>query len=405
MLRSDALSANAAAAGSVRASYEALVAAGTIERDPAQLAAVEHLDALATSLSRRNGNGNGRARKPRFFGKLFGEAPEEPAPRGLYLWGEVGRGKTMLMDLFFEALPATAKRRAHFHAYMADVHERIHAWRQKLKAGQVSGDDPIKPVAAALAEEASVLCFDEFAVTDIADAMILGRLFTALFGHGVVVVATSNVPPEGLYRDGLNRSLFLPFIRLLSERTEVLRLDSRTDFRLEKIGDSPVYFSPLGAAADADMDDLFRRLTGGARPKPATLTVYGHPVEVPAQASGTARFNFADLCSRALAASDYLAVARAYHTVFVDHIPRLGFERRNEARRFILLIDVLYGGRVGLVAPAEAGPDDLSGGGTGAETFEFARTASRLHEMNSRDYWARARAEEVSGSTAGLVET
>ena len=391
-----------APAPSVLAAYDALVAAGAIERDPAQVDAVEHLDALSAALARR---GDGRPRKHGFFGRLFGEASDEPAPRGLYLWGAVGRGKTMLMDLFFEALPIASKRRAHFHAYMADVHERIHAWRQRLKAGEVTGDDPIKPVAAALAEEASVLCFDEFAVTDIADAMILGRLFTALFAQGVVVVATSNVPPEGLYKDGLNRALFLPFIALLSERTEVMRLDSRTDFRLEKIGDSPVYFMPPDAAAHAAMDDIFRRLTGGAPTKPATLTVYGHAVEVPNQAAGVARFDFADLCSKPLAASDYLAIARTYHTVLVDRIPRLSEERRNEARRFILLIDVLYERHVRLVASAETGPDDLYAGETGAETFEFARTASRLHEMNSRDYWATTRADHVSGSAAGLIET
>ena len=395
---------NAAEAGtSVRARYDALVAAGSIERDPAQLAAIEQLDALAARLAER---GEVRPRRSGFFGKLFGGGEAEAeAPKGLYVWGEVGRGKTMLMDLFYEALPLKAKRRAHFHAYMADVHERIHAWRQRLKAGEVTGDDPIKPVAAALAEEASVLCFDEFAVTDIADAMILGRLFGALFGHGVVVVATSNRPPDDLYKDGLNRALFLPFIELLKERAEVLRLDSRTDFRLEKIGDSPVYFTPLGEEADAAMDDLFVRLTGGVAPKPTTLTVYGHAVEVPAQASGVARFSFEDLCSKPLAASDFLAIARAYHTVFVDRIPRLVHERRNEARRFILLIDVLYERHVRLVASAEVAADDLYEGQSGAETFEFSRTASRLHEMGSRDYWATSRADTVSGNTAGLVDT
>ena len=387
---------------SVRAGYDALVASGVIERDPAQLEAVARLDALCTALASR---GEVKPRRSGFLGKLFGDGAPEPAPRGLYVWGEVGRGKTMLMDLFFETLPVKAKRRAHFHAYMADVHERIHAWRQRLKAGDVSGDDPIKPVAAALAEEAGILCFDEFAVTDIADAMILGRLFTALFARGVVVVATSNVPPDGLYKDGLNRALFLPFVKLLAEKTEVVRLDSRTDYRLEKIGDSPVYFSPLGPEADAAMDDLFRRLTAGTRPSPTTLTVYGHAVDVPRQAVGVARFDFTDLCSKPLAASDYLAIARTYHTVFVDRIPTLIHDRRNEARRFILLIDVLYERHVRLVASAEAGPDALYEGETGAETFEFARTASRLHEMNSRDYWAAARADTVSGNSAGLVET
>ncbi|TDR85443.1 cell division protein ZapE [Enterovirga rhinocerotis] len=386
----------------VRARYDALVASGAVERDEAQLAAVERLDALAVEIVSR---GNLRPRRSGLLGKLFGEPKGDPPPRGLYVWGEVGRGKTMLMDLFYESLPGSSKRRAHFHAYMADVHERIHAWREKLKAGEVSGDDPIRPVAAALADEARILCFDEFAVTDIADAMILGRLFTALFERGVVVVATSNVPPDGLYKDGLNRALFLPFIKLLSERTEVLNLRSRTDFRMEKVGDSPVFFTPIDDEARRGMDELFRRLTGGAATAPATLTVYGHPVEVPAQVGGVARFRFEDLCSKPLAASDFLAIARAYHTIFVDDIPRLAFERRNEARRFIMLIDVLYERHSRLVASAATPPDALYEGRAGAETFEFARTASRLHEMNSRSYWATARAETVTGSTTGLVET
>lgn len=389
------------ALASVRSRYDALAAGGTIEADPAQLALVERLDALAAALAER-----GRARPAGRFGWLLGQKPEPP-PKGLYIWGAVGRGKTMLMDLFFEGLPVQAKRRAHFHVFMADAHARIHAWRQALKAGTVAGDDPIKPVATALAEEAQVLCFDEFAVTDIADAMILGRLFTALFAQGVVVVATSNVPPDGLYKDGLNRALFLPFIGLLRERVDVERLDSRTDFRLEKIGDAPVYFTPGDAAARVRMDELFARLTGGAPAKPATLTVLGHPVDVPRQAMGVARFDFADLCAKPLAASDYIAIAQGFHTVFLDGIPRLVADRRNEARRFITAIDVFYERNVRLIASAEKGPDEIYGGETGAETFEFARTASRLHEMASREYLARPRGPEgtASGASTGLVET
>ena len=389
------------AENSVASRYDALATAGTIESDPAQREVVARLDRLSATLNTRR-----LAHKTSALGWLLGQRAE-PLPDGLYLHGGVGRGKTMLMDLFFDSLTVAARRRTHFHAYMAEVHERIHAWRERLKRGEVQGDDPIRPVAAALAKEARVLCFDEFAVTDIADAMILGRLFTAMFAEGIVVVATSNVPPSGLYRDGLNRALFLPFIALLEERMNVVELRARTDFRLEKIGDTPAYFTPADEAATAALDDLFRRMTGGAPPKAATLTVLGHPLEVPAQAMGVARMSFSDLCGRPLGPSDYIALARAYHTVVIDGIPVLKPEQRNEARRFITLVDILYERHVKLFASAEAGPDDLFHAETGAEAFEFARTASRLHEMRSRDYLAapRGRGHGVSGNTTGLVET
>jgi cell division protein ZapE len=299
------------------------------------------------------------------------------------------------------------KRRAHFHAYMADVHERIHDWRQKLKRGEVSGDDPIRPVAAALAEEAWVLCFDEFAVVDIADAMILGRLFTALFEQGVVVVATSNVPPDDLYKNGLNRTLFLPFISLVKDRMEVVELTARTDFRLEKLGDTPVYFTPADDAARAALDGVFARLTRGARPRPAALHVHGRRVEVPEQALGVARFPYELLCRRPLGAADYIAIARAYHTVLVDGVPALPPSRRDEARRLITLVDILYERRVKLIVSAEAEPEGLFQAETGNEAFEFARTVSRLAEMRSRDYLAlpRGRGHEVTGNITGIVET
>jgi cell division protein ZapE len=311
------------------------------------------------------------------------------------------------MDLFFDSLEVRRKRRAHFHAYMADVHERIHDWRQKLKRGEVSGDDPIRPVAAALAEEAWVLCFDEFAVVDIADAMILGRLFTALFEQGVVVVATSNVPPDDLYKNGLNRTLFLPFISLVKDRMEVVELTARTDFRLEKLGDTPVYFTPADDAARAALDGVFARLTRGARPRPAALHVHGRRVEVPEQALGVARFPYELLCRRPLGAADYIAIARAYHTVLVDGVPALPPSRRDEARRLITLVDILYERRVKLIVSAEAEPEGLFQAETGNEAFEFARTVSRLAEMRSRDYLAlpRGRGHEVTGNITGIVET
>lgn len=362
---------------------------------------MDRLDRLGAELAH-----HGPARKAGAFDWLMGHKPEAP-PCGLYLWGGVGRGKTMLMDLFFEGLAIPGKRRAHFHAYMAEVHGRIHAFRQKLKAGEVTGDDPIRPVAADLAAEAQVLCFDEFAVVDIADAMILGRLFTALFAQGVVVVATSNVPPDILYREGLNRALFLPFIELLQAKMETVKLEARTDFRLEKIGDARVYFTPVDAAATRAVDELFRNLTGGAPVQPARLTVLGHAVDVPAQAMGVARFAFADLCSRPLAASDYIALARAYHSVLIDDVPRLRPDQRNEIRRFITLIDVFYERHVKLIVSAATSPEEIFTAETGSETFEFARTVSRLHEMGSRDYLSapRGRGQAVTGATTGLVET
>ena len=384
------------------ARYEALVHRGALERDASQVAVARKLDALIATLADHE-----LATKSSALGWLFGKRAPVQAPRGIYLWGSVGRGKTMLMDLFFESLAVRRKRRVHFHAFMADVHARIHAWRQALKAGEVTGDDPIRPVAAGLAEEHWVLCFDEFAVTDIADAMILGRLFTALFAHGVVVVATSNVPPDDLYRSGLNRALFLPFIELIKEQMEVVQLNARTDFRLEKLGETPVYFVPANKAARKALDSIFARLTGNAEPKPVRLMVQGHPVHVPAQAMGVARLAYADLFQRPLGASDYIALAQAYHTVLVDGIPVIPADRRDEAKRLINFVDILYERRVKVIVSAEAEPAELYRADEGDEAFEFARTVSRLAEMRSREYLAlpRGRGHQVTGNITGLVET
>ncbi len=384
---------------SITARYDALVSSGAIERDPAQVKLLRQLEALAESLG-----GYRLARKPSALGWLFGKKNPVP-PKGLYVWGSVGRGKTMLMDLFFEALPVRRKRRVHFHAFMADVHERIHDFRQKLKTGAVKGDDPIAPVAEALAAEAWVLCFDEFTVTDIADAMILGRLFTALFAHGVVVVATSNVEPQHLYEGGLNRALFLPFITLLQERMNVVKLESRTDFRLEKLAGGPVFHAPADERSHAALTRAFKGLTGREQGRPVTLTVKGHPVEVPQAASGVARFSFEDLCSKPLGAADYLAIADEFETVILENIPRMTFERRNEAKRFIMLVDALYDARVKLLASAEAEAHELYCADAGREAFEFDRTVSRLIEMRSEEYLALPHGRDESGSSEGLVET
>ncbi len=389
---------------SISEHYDALVAAGAIERDPAQVVVVRKLQALSDALGARQ-----LARKSTPLGWLLGGRAKAPeALLGLYVWGSVGRGKTMLMDMFFEAVPVAKKRRVHFHEFLADAHARIHAYRQKIKAGEVKEPDPIGPVAAELATEASLLCFDEFTVTDIADAMILGRLFTALFAAGVVVVATSNVEPSRLYEGGLNRALFLPFIELLAKKVEVLRLDARTDFRLEKLGGAPVYHVPADDRARAALDEAFRRVSGVARGSPVTLTVKGHEMAVPQAAGGVARGRFADFCSKAYGASDYIALAQRFHMLVLDEIPILADDQRNETKRFIILIDTLYEHHVKLVASAAAEPHELYTAKSGREAFEFDRTVSRLIEMRSDDYLALPHGRPdsaASGDASGLVET
>lgn len=369
---------------SVSERYEALVETGRIESDEAQRAVVRRLNGMSDVLREMPP----AASKRGALGWLFGKSAEaRPPVKGLYVHGEVGRGKTMLMDLFFEALGAPKKRRVHFHAFMADVHRRIFAEREKAKRGQSSGEDPIAPVAAALADEASVLCFDEFAVTDIADAMILGRLFTKLFGHGVVVVATSNVAPDDLYAGGLQRANFLPFIALLRERLDVMRLDARTDYRLEKLEGLPVWHAPLGPEADRALDATWAKLTRGAD-EAMRLTVLGRALEVPRAGLGAARVSFDALCRAPRAAADYLALAERFHTLVIDQIPILKAEERNEAKRFINLIDTLYDNGVKLFATAAGEPVALYQADEGKEAFEFRRTVSRLTEMRSAAYIA-----------------
>jgi cell division protein ZapE len=391
-------------ASSITARYAAAVAAGRVEQDAAQLVVVDRLAQLEARIAEYR-----LARKSSSLGWMFGSREKRQSRiKGLYIYGDVGRGKTMLMDLFFEASPVQRKRRAHFHEFMIDVHERIHAFRQAMKLGEHAGEDPIQQAAAELAAEAWLLCFDEFHVTDIADAMILGRLFAQLFERGVVLVATSNVEPEELYKDGLNRALFVPFIQMLEQHMDIVPLAARTDFRLEKIAGMPVWYVPADAAADASLDDAWWRLTSGHEGEPQELAIKGRSLHVPRAAMGVARFTFHDLCEAPLAAADYLRVAREYHTVILDRIPVMSFETRNAAKRFIILIDTLYDMNVKLIASADAEPDALYRGDEGFEAQEFKRTASRLIEMRSQGYLARphgAGHAQSTGASTGIAET
>jgi cell division protein ZapE len=362
------------AAETVLDHYDRRVRLGEIEADEAQRAAARRLDRLALELA-----GWKPAGRSGVLGSLF-RARVSP-PRGVYLHGAVGRGKTMLMDLFYEVSSFAPKRRLHFHAFMSEVHERI-------QRGRATTDgDPIPFVAAEIAAEAQLLCFDELTITDIADAMILARLFKALFARDVVVVATSNAAPARLYWNGLNRQLFLPFIALVESHMDVVELKASKDFRLDKLAGRPLYFTPCDARAAQGLDEHWERLTGHHPGAPGMLEVKGRKVPVPLASMGVARFTFRDLCEAPLGTLDYLEIARAFHTIVLECIPVLTPDRRNEARRLIHLIDTLYDNRNCLIVSAEAEPDRLYPEGDGAVLFE--RTASRLMEMRSEAYLAR----------------
>ncbi|RAK59687.1 cell division protein ZapE [Phenylobacterium hankyongense] len=366
-------------ASALQAAYDARLERGELRPDPAQAEGLRALLRLEQELA--------EATPPGRLAALF-RKPQ--ALRGVYLVGPVGRGKSMLMDLFFETAPTESKRRTHFHVFMGEVHRLIGEWRggdaaaRKARFGQHRGDDPIPPVADLVADAARLLCFDEFQVTDIADAMILGRLFEALFARGVTLVATSNRAPDDLYKDGINRQLFLPFIDLLKARLEVVTVAGGHDYRLDRLRAAGAWFSPDDPDNQRCFDRLWRDMLGAEEESGATLEVLGRQVTLPRASGGLVRAGFASLCSVALGPNDYLALAGRFHTVFLEDVPKLTANRREEARRFVILIDTLYEAKTRLVVLAEAEPAQLYPAGDGA--FEFERTASRLQEMRSTDW-------------------
>ena len=359
--------------------YRTLRENGEIQEDRLQAGAAETLQRLHDDLKGYVPS----AGAPRWRASLGFWGSAKPAPRGLYIFGPAGRGKSMLMDLFFEGAPSSKKRRVHFHEFMIELHDTIHAWRQSPDKPK-DEVDPLPRIAQEIAGKSALLCFDEFHVTNIADAMMLGRLFEGFFDAGVVVVATSNFAPDDLYMNGLQRDRFLPFIDLLKQKVDILELSSPTDYRQARLSRMQVYHTPLGDEADCALDLAFGELTDGARVGDEALTVKGREIEVMRTARGVAYFYFEELCQRALGAEDYIAVGDRFHTVVLNGIPKMSPEMRNEAKRFMNLIDVLYEKKVNLVAAADAQPDGLHADGTHA--FEFQRTVSRLMEMQTPEY-------------------
>ncbi|SMO79524.1 cell division protein ZapE [Paracoccus laeviglucosivorans] len=356
--------------------YESRVRAGQLEPDPAQRGVLPAMDRVVRDLSSAPA---AAPAKSGWLSRLIGSAPSAaPAPKGLYLWGGVGRGKSMLMDLIMDAAPMPQKRRVHFHEFMQEIQAGLNAARQRGE------QDAVRPVAKKVAAETRLLCFDEMQITDIADAMIVGRLFQILLEEGVTIVTTSNRVPEDLYKNGLNRQLFLPFIALIRERMEVVELASATDHRQDRAEGGQVWFAPADAMATAQMNKLWREETGGVPPTPLVLEIKGRKVEIPQRVGRIARASFWDLCGKPLGPADYLAVAEAVDLLFIDGVPRLSQSNYNEAKRFVTLIDALYEAKVRLIASGADDPERLYAEGEGA--FEFERTASRLREMRDADW-------------------
>ena len=368
--------------------YQVLLDDGSIAADASQAQAMDRFQGLSETLAtyaQQMGKKGWKARLNLGRNKL-------PPPRGLYMWGGVGRGKSMLMDLFYDTATAVpGRQRVHFHAFMQEVHRRLHSYREAVKAGQASTTtDPLDALGRIISDHAWLLCFDEFHVTDIADAMILGRLFEALFDRGVVVVSTSNRPPPDLYKDGLQRELFLPFIDIIENKQDVLELYGGVDYRLDRLKSMGVYLTPADSDAESKLDEDFEKLSIGAHARPVALTVQGREILIPKAAEGVAMASFAELCEQPLGPGDYLEIACCFHTLILKGIPRLGPEKRNEAKRFVTLIDALYEARVNFICSAAAPPQSLYPEGDGS--FEFERTASRLMEMQSVEYLAMAHA-------------
>ncbi|KZL20497.1 AFG1-like ATPase [Pseudovibrio axinellae] len=367
---------------SVLAQYNAMVTRGDLDVDPVQVEVAKRLDALTAKLVERKPD-----EKKGLLGRLFGKGKDDQDfVKGLYVWGSVGRGKTMLMDLFYDLSPEPKKRRLHFHEFMEEIHDRVFMVRKQVSAGTIKDRDPIIPIAEEIAKDTRLLCFDEFTVTDIADAMLLGRLFSKLFEAGVVLVCTSNVVPDELYKDGLNRDHILPFLRSLNERVDVLHLDAPTDYRLEKLSGSDTYLTPIAPDSLHRMEKLWDSMTYGLQCHLVELENKGRKIPVSRTCSAIAWFTFQELCCTPLGPSDYLRITHAFNTVFLEDVPVMDKARRNEAKRFINLIDTLYDNHVHLVIQAEAQPQNLYVASSGTEAFEFDRTASRLIEMRSREY-------------------
>ncbi|MDX1715710.1 MAG: cell division protein ZapE [Anderseniella sp.] len=365
--------------------YAAKVRAGDLSVDPGQKQVLTRLDELAGQLDGYglpSGGGGGLA-------WLFKRKQTGPRPKPVYVWGDVGRGKTLIMDLFHEAIAPQSKRRVHFHAFMQDVHADIHTFRQGQKKGLIDVDkDPIKAVAGSIAKAANVLCLDEFQVKDITDAMILGRLFEALMAAGCIIVVTSNIPPDELYRNGLNRNLFEPFIELIKAKFEVVNLNGPVDYRLDRLAGEDVYFCPLGPGTSNRMKVLWHKVTGTDGGGEAWLDVGRRKLHVPRHARGAAWFSFSALCDEPLGNADFLKIAETYRAVFIDGVRELRQEEGNAARRFINLVDNLYDKKVRLVVAAETTPENIY---RFADTpVEFARTVSRLNEMQSASWWEQA---------------
>ena len=361
--------------------YQALLDTGEIKPDPAQGTAMERLQSLHGEL----GDYDPQVGKKGWRTRLKLGRNKKPPPRGVYMWGGVGRGKSMLMDLFFDTTTIEDRQRVHFHAFMLEVHKRLHSFREAVKAGQANEkSDPLVALARVITDRAWLLCFDEFHVTDIADAMILGRLFETLFDAGVVVVATSNRPPKDLYKDGLQREQFLPFIDRIEQQLDVMELDSGIDYRLDRLKEMETFLTPADAAADEKMDRDFHDLSIGGHARAVVVQVQGREINIPKESEGVVMADFSDFCEENLGPADFLAIAESFHTVLLRHIPKLGPENRNAAKRFVTLIDALYEAKVNFICSADVPPTELYTEGDGA--FEFERTVSRLMEMQSADY-------------------